>query len=348
MKNVDNKHKAHRNDKMASHKSSKVSAILIGIIVLAALVFSIVAPNQFNSLYEAIIGRPAETVSPFIGNSPDAILYTPNASPSSENESAKTLEAFFVDVGQGDCIFLRSPNGKTMLVDCGELSSFPAVEEFLKSQNVERLDVVVATHPHSDHIGGMAKVIDNYKIGKFYMPAIENTSSAFEAMISALEEKEVNVIAADASTKSKVSWDSDVEVRILSPFSDIEYSNLNCYSVVMRIKFAGTALMLTGDCEKESERIMLDRLPTDYFTADILKLGHHGSSTSTSVDFLTAVNPSVAIAMLGKDNSYGHPHRETLKLMKDYALKLYRTDKCGAIRVVLDGKTVAVFPERKS
>ena len=348
MKNVDNKHKAHRNDKMASRKSSKVSVILIGIIVLAALVFSIVAPNQFNALYEAVIGRPAETVSPFTGNSPDAILYTPNASPSSENESAKTLEAYFVNVGQGDCIFLRSPNGKTMLVDCGELSSFPAVEEFLKSQNVERLDVVVATHPHSDHIGGMAKVIDNYKIGKFYMPAIENTSSAFEAMISALEEKEVNVIAADASTKSKIRWDDDVEVRILSPFSDIEYSNLNCYSVVMRIKFADTALVLTGDCEKESERIMLDRLPTDYFTADILKLGHHGSSTSTSVDFLTAVNPSVAIAMLGKDNSYGHPHRETLKLMKDYALKLYRTDKCGAIRVVLDGKTVAVFPERKS
>ena len=131
MKNVDNKHKAHRNDKMASRKSSKVSVILIGIIVLAALVLSIVAPNQFNSMYEAVIGRPAETVSPFIGNSPDAILYTPNASPSSENESAKTLEAYFVDVGQGDCIFLRSPNGKTMLVDCGELSSFPAVEEFL-------------------------------------------------------------------------------------------------------------------------------------------------------------------------------------------------------------------------
>ncbi len=253
-----------------------------------------------------------------------------------------TLEAYILDVGQGDSIFLRSPSGKTMLVDASTSSAFDHIDAFLQEQSVEKLDVVIATHPHADHIGGMTKVIEQYEIGTFYMTDAQTNTAGFEKMLTALQKKNITVKQAVAGKNSFVTWDDAVEVAILSPFSEFTYDDLNNSSIICRIKFGDTAIMLTGDAEAYAEKIALGELSRDYFKADVLKLGHHGSSSSTCAAFLEAVDPDIAIASLGADNDYGHPHEETLAALKEAGIPLYRTDESGDIHVLLDGSKVSV------
>ena len=226
------------------------------------------------------------------------------------------LSAWFIDVGQGDCIFLESPSGKTMLIDSGESKYYDDINEFLTGKGVEALDVVIATHPHSDHIGGMQNIIQDYSIGAFYMTDAVHTTATFERMLDALEDNNVAVYQAVAVEKPFIEWDPGVEVRILSPFEDADYKDLNDESIMIRVKYGDTSILFTGDAESGAENIAMSRLPASLFKADVLKLGHHGSSTSSGEAFLNAVSPQIAVGMMGKDNKYGHPHQETVDLLK--------------------------------
>lgn len=313
----------------------RIIAFLITLLVIAAVYFF--APDVLVDL--GLI----EPVAGF-SRTPDPTAAAPEQSfAGAEGE----LRAIIIDVGQGDSILLISPSGKTMLVDAGESGSFENIDALLTQKGIKELDAVVATHPHSDHIGGMTKIINNYIIHDFYLPNIEHTTSTFSNMLEALSEHGVKVHKAQGGKDALISWDADVEVRILSPLAGGDYGDdLNAWSVILRVKFGDTAILLTGDAEASTEAFALENLPASYFKANVLKLGHHGSSTSTSETFLDAVSPQIAIASLGKDNDYGHPHEETLSLLKRFNIPLYRTDENGTIEVILDGSKASVTTSR--
>ena len=282
---------------------------------------------------------------PSAGPLPSSTMAATAAPLGTDAVGGEPLEAYVLDVGQGDCIFLRSPNGKTMLVDAGENKAFERIDAFLKAQKVARLDVVIATHPHSDHIGGMKKVIEAYEIGAFYMPEVIHDTATFEKMLLALAEQGVPCAYLAAEDGSYLEWDPSVEVSVLSPCSGVNYDDLNDWSCMVRVRYGDNAILLTGDAETHAEKMALSRFPKECFRADVLKLGHHGSSTSTSRAFLEAVNPTAAIASLGEDNSYGHPHRETVQLLKEAGIEFYRTDQDGTISVTLSGTKVQIARE---
>ena len=248
-------------------------------------------------------------------------------------ESADGVYAAFIDVGQGDSIFLRSPNGKTMLVDAGTPDSFESIQNVLSEEGVTKLDVVVMTHPHSDHMGSMKRVIDNYNIGTFYMPDAVNTTSSFDRMLSALEKKKV---------KTKVIWGSAKTTIKGADYQD----NLNDMSVVIKVTYGETSLLLTGDAESYTEELMIAS-EKELLQADVLKIGHHGSSTSSSQAFLDAVQPKAVVISLGKNNDYGHPHRETMQRLKKLGTEIYRTDELGTVRMLFTESEVRLLKGSK-
>lgn len=329
---------------LEAHKQLIRTLASVPLIIL--LVFSLTACDSLGT-FDKILANALDVADYLIQEGYIEYTLPSSANPSSAASaevSGTPIEVFILDVGQGDSILLRSPSGKTMLVDASESKAFPVIEQQLADLDITRLDVVIATHPHSDHIGGMKKVIDAYDIGTFYMPNVTHTTKTFENMIEALENKpKTKVVAAEAG--KLISWDDEVEVRILSPFTDEKYSDLNDYSVVIRVKYGNNAIMLTGDAEIHAEEIMLQRLPSEYLTADVLKLGHHGSSTSSSDAFFDAVNPSLAVMSLGEDNSYGHPHEETVALLERTQTPCFRTDLNGTVYLMMDGTEITVYYE---
>jgi len=270
------------------------------------------------------------------------------ASQQPKSTQKDVMDVYMLDVGQGDCFFLRSPSGKTMLVDAGEAGEFDTIDAFLKSQSITKLDVVVATHPHSDHIGAMYKVINTYEIGAFYMPDVAHTSSTFEKMVDALEEQNVSVKRAEASGETYLPWSDEITVRILSPLKDGVYDeeSLNDWSVVLHVSFGNSSILMTGDAEEPVEEQMLSAYDASVLSATVLKAPHHGSSTSGSEAFLDAVKPKIALISCELDNEYGHPHEETLKRYAARGITAYRTDKSGTIHLTFTPDGVNVQTEK--
>ena len=257
------------------------------------------------------------------------------------------LSVTFLDVGQGDCVLLVAPDGKTMLVDAGPVDAFPAIKAALSERGITALDVVVATHPHEDHIGSMAAVLDAYAVGSFYTIADEQPTSWYAAMRSALERSGCPVYSAEAD--GVIPWSDACTVTVLNPDPGYDYGTdeLNDRSAVLHVRYGDTAVLLTGDAEYAAERRMLDTYPKSMLRADVLKLGHHGSASSTGYSFFLAVDPDYAVASCGKENAYGHPHLETLSLLYETHTAFYRTDYDGTITFRLDGTRVSVEPIRK-
>ena len=308
-------------------ESSKRMRLITALVVAAALfVFYLIDPTGFH-----------RAMSMFLGED----LMTSPAPATGDAFQDGTLEVFFLDVGQGDSIFLRSPNGKTMLVDTGEAQYFGVIDTFLQEHGVTRIDALVETHPHSDHMGSMAKVVERYDIGVIYACPATNATSAFEKLLDAIEKKNVEIIAVYADEMPTLEWDRDTTVRVLSPFSDEEY-DLNNSSIVLNIAYRNTSVLLSADAEKMAEEIMLARLSASSFSATILKLGHHGSSTSTSEAFFAAVDPEVVAIQVGAGNDYGHPHREIRTMLAQWGGPVYRTDLNGTIHFRLDGESFSV------
>ena len=256
------------------------------------------------------------------------------------------LTVVFVDVGQGDCTLFLAPDGRTMLIDAGPVGSFDAIRKALDDYGVQTLDVVIATHPHEDHIGAMADVLRAYRVGQFYTIDVAYPSAPYERMLSALTENGCPVAYCEAP--GTIPWSDGCTVTMLNPIQGYDVpDDLNDASLVVRVQYGDTAVLMTGDAGETAEKRMLDTFPRGMLRADVLKLGHHGSRYSNGYSFFLAVDADAAIASCGARNDYGHPHLDTLSLLYVTRTAFYRTDRDGTIVCRLNGTTVSIQPTRK-
>lgn len=255
-----------------------------------------------------------------------------------ENEESNievtgNLEVHYIDVGQGDAILIKQ-NDKSMLIDAGDNAYGSRVVNYLKSNNIKRLDYIVGTHPHADHIGGMDDVINTFDVGKIIMPQVTHTSKTFEDVIIAIKNKGLKITTPKVGDVYEIG---DANFTILAP-NNTSYSNLNNYSIIGKLVYGNNSFIFTGDAEQESEG---ETLANDQsLKSDVLKVGHHGSDTSTTQEFLNAVDPKYAVIQVGAGNKYGHPNESTLRKLQNKNIEVYRNDLNGNIIASSDGNVI--------
>jgi len=239
------------------------------------------------------------------------------------------MHVHFIDVGQGDSIFIESPNGKTMLVDGGVKGAGQNVVSYLKKLGVKKLDIVVATHPDADHIGGLIPVLNSIDIGQFYDSGKVHTSQTFEEMLTLIDTK--NIPYNVPKTGDNIAFDDDINVKVLN--ANENATDNNDASIVLKIAYGNVSFLLTADAGVSLEKEMMQ----DDVKATILKAGHHGSNTSSSAEFIQAVHPEITILSYGEGNKYGHPHAEVVERLQAIGSKIYATAEAGTVIVSTDG-----------
>lgn len=259
---------------------------------------------------------------------------------STASNATGQLQVIFLDVGQGDSILLISPQGRTMLVDAGDNDQEQRMVDYMKQYGISKIDVMVGTHPHADHIGGMDKVIDQVDVGAIYMPKYTATTRTYESLLKSIKNKNLKVITAKAGVT--IDWDDQVQVDIIAPVKAYEDANNN--SAVLRIAYGQHSFLLTGDAEGASEKDML--ASGAELSATVLGVGHHGSYSSTSNAFLKKIAPEIAVIQSGKDNSYGHPHKVVTDRLKKGKVTILRNDLQGTVTFISNGKELQTQTER--
>lgn len=252
------------------------------------------------------------------------------------------LEVSYLDVGQGDAIYVKV-NNYDILIDAGPRSDVEKLMKQLEEKNIDNFEILIATHPHEDHIGGMTDVLKKYDVESFYMPKATTTSKTFEYMINAISNKGLKIKTIKDGTMIELG--NGAYIDVYSPIDDV-YDNLNDYSPIMKLTYGETKFMFTGDSEELVEKQVLDKYSSTELKSDVLKLGHHGSSTSSGEEFLDVVSPNYGIVSSGLDNKYGHPHKETLEKIKKKNIHTYRTDTQGQILLTSDGKNITIKTEK--
>ena len=248
------------------------------------------------------------------------------------NESTG-LKVHFIDVGQGDSILIQD-EGASLLIDAGDNGKEELLVDYIKKQRIETLNHVIGTHPHSDHIGGLDAVLEEFTVENFYMPKLIHNTKTFEDVIKVVKKSKLKITE---PIPGKQFLLDTAEVTILAPNSS-SYSNLNNYSIVVKVDYGNTSFLFTGDAEELSEEEMLEH---EYdLSSDVLKVAHHGSNTSTSPEFLQAVNPRFAVISVGIGNRYGLPDNETIEQLKERNIKVYRTDEDGTVIATSDGENI--------
>ena len=241
------------------------------------------------------------------------------------------MKTHFLDSGQADSIFIELPDGKCMLIDAAEAAFGKTLESFIRLRGYSHIDYVVATHPHSDHIGGMEHILQSFSVGKFYMPEISHNTNTFEKMLDALLANGCECIYI---SRGSVIEDSLYSIDVLAPQRK-NYLRMNNYSAVIKLSYNNISTVFSADAEADSEEEMADG--TLDIKADVLKIGHHGSATSTSEKYLYAVSPRDAIISVGAENSYGFPSVLVEMRLNNRNINIYRTDILGNICMTTDG-----------
>ena len=291
----------------------KISSIIIAIVVL--LLYSIIETDFISDLEKNIANA----------------LKVPNETKEVVNiDSGNILSVHYIDVGQADSILIKT-NDYNMLIDAGNNDDGKKLVKYFEELGITKFDYVFATHAHEDHIGGMDDIINNFDIDNFYMPDVITTTKTFEDVLDALEKKFLKYSTPKIDDKYKLG----------SNLIDILYvgeddSDLNDTSIVLKLTHGKNTFLFTGDATSNVEKQILNK----DLKSDVLKVGHHGSSYSTSNDFLNKVNPSYAVISVGKNNNYNHPNKTILNRLKN--VKLYRTDKHGTIIIKSDGNNINV------
>ena len=254
------------------------------------------------------------------------------------NTNNDLLKVHYLDVVQGDSIFVELPNNETMLIDAAESYQSENIINYLKNLNYQKIDYVIGTHPHTDHIGGLKDIINTFEIGKIYMPKVVSTTKTYESLLMAIKDKNLKINTAKAGT-SIIDTDT-LKINILAP-NNSTYTELNNYSVVTKITYGTTKFLFMGDAEKLSENEIKENV-----TADVIKIGHHGSNTSSSIDFIKKVNAKYGIISVGLNNKYNLPKEETITNWENSGTKIYLTSTNGTIRASSDGTNIKIESEK--
>lgn len=300
---------------------NKKQFIVFAILLIAVLVTGIAEKNglidgAFNGL-EQTLGESADILS----------------------DDNKGLSVHYIDVGQGDCSLLVC-DGKTMLVDAGENGHESDVINYLRSQNVDKLDYIVASHQHSDHIGGLAEVITEFGCDTLIMPRLTKaqtpTNSTYTDFLKAIKSSGVKTLASNPGDIYNLG---SAVIEIFGPVTD-DAEDINNMSIVMKATYGSNSFLFTGDAEKEEELEIIETGAD--IDCDVLKAGHHGSKTSSSKEFLAEVTPDICVIQVGENNDYGHPHSASIKRIEKYTKNIYRNDVCGDIILHSDGEKISV------
>lgn len=247
-------------------------------------------------------------------------------------EVSTDLKVYFLDVGQADSILIQNGE-KNMLIDAGNNKDGNKLVKYFKSLGINKFDIIVGTHPHEDHIGGLDDIINSFEIGEIYMPKVTTTTATFEDVIDAINNKNLKITTPEIGKTFQLG---ECNFTIINVGTNAE--ELNETSIVLKMIFGEKTFLFTGDATENNEEDMLEK----DIQADVLKVGHHGSKTSTSEEFLEKVNPQYAVISLEKGNSYGHPHKETIEKLENKSIKIYRTDEDGTIVMKSDGKEIEI------
>ncbi len=259
-------------------------------------------------------------------------IYVYTVSPS----SSRILELYFLDIGQGDAVYVRSPSGQDMLIDGGPSSVVLRRLAEVMPWSDRTIDVVVETHPDADHIGGLPDVLKRYTVGMFVQPGIESKNSIDDEITRLLKEQNIPSIIARRGMVFDLG--QGVFFNILFPDRDVSsFKDTNEASIIGQIVYGSSTVMLTGDAPSKIE-IYLVLQNGVALKSDILKAGHHGSRTSSSQEFVKMVQPLFSVISAGKDNRYKHPHQEVIDMFLSHNIDILRTDKEGTIRFISDGK----------
>lgn len=324
------------NHTQKSRKSAKklletaASAALLAILTFALIVFV----NEKFIRWD-FIPSSADIVHFFGGGG------TPYVKPL-DDEAA----VYFIDVGQGDCELIRTKNCN-ILIDCGEEENADEVIGFIRYSGVERLDYVIATHPHSDHIGGMYRILESFDVGTVIIPKIPRDIAPntlfYSKMLNTIKNRGIN---REYSAAGKIyTLGENASLEIIAPLYD-EYEELNNFSVVARLTHGANTFLFTGDAESLAELDILDN-GIDV-SADVLKVAHHGSAGANSKAYLEKVRPKIAVICVGSDNSYGHPHKDVLKRLAQVGCdEIYTTAADGNVVIISDGASLRVRTEEE-
>lgn len=257
--------------------------------------------------------------------------------------ASENLTVHFIDVGQGDSELLQFA-GMNVLIDGGTQDMGPRVESYLRSHGATSLDLLVATHPHEDHIGGLITILNDIPIKQVLDSGQAHTSQNFERYLNIIDQK--NIPFTVATRGQIVDLDPNLKIEVLSPPATPFPDDLNQNSIVLRIAYNNITFLFMGDAGDIAESSLLS---SGYnLDSDILKVGHHGSATSSSTTFLNAVTPAISIIEVGSDNTYGHPTQQTLDALQNVGSTTYRTDTNGSIVVTTDGQNYSVSTEKQS
>jgi len=255
------------------------------------------------------------------------------------DEKSGVLTVAFLDVGQGDAIFIEAPNGNQVLLDGGPNKKVLAELANIMPFYDRSIDMVIASHPDQDHIGGLPEILKRYDVDIAMEPGVKHDTAVYKAFTSILESKKINHVLAKRG--QKIILDEDIFIEILFPNLDVTNWDTNDASIIARLVYRDISFMLTGDSPQKMERYVVS-LDGEGLASTVLKLGHHGSKTSSSAEFVGYVSPEFAIVSAGNENRYGHPHQSVLDIVTDFDIPIFSTVDSGTIIFKTNGEDIHI------
>lgn len=323
------KRRSNRKTSRKVNKNTKILASIIGLIILVLLGVLGINNDSIEKLANEFgINLETENITNTVSNTTQNSTSQEEIQNNNSNTQVSTdLQVYYIDVGQADSILVTNQE-HSMLIDAGNNEDGKEVTNFIKEKGITKLDYVIGTHPHEDHIGGLDDVINSdLEIENILMPKIQTNTKTFEDVLDAVSNKGLQITSPSKGDNFNLG---EAKCEIMTD-SILDKNNLNLSSIVIRLEFGSNSFLFMGDAEEENEETR------SWPKTDVLKVGHHGSNTSSSESFLSQVTPKYAIIMVGEGNSYGLPKEEIISRIENTGATIYRTDEVGTIQVTSNG-----------